>query len=186
MTLELITPPTEEPVALAEMKEHLRVTHESDDGLILGLISAARRAVEARGALSLVQQGWRLIRDRAPARALVLPRAPVISVDQVAIVRPGGVVEPLAQGLYDIETGPRGRVLLNGAVPWAGRALGALRIDFTAGWPGAGAVPEELKLAVMMIVAHFYENREGAQAERLFSTPLAVDALIAPFRELRL
>jgi hypothetical protein len=37
-----------------------------------------------------------------------------------------------------------------------------------------------------MLAAHFYENRAGAAIERVFATPLAVDALIAPWRELRL
>jgi len=47
MPLQLVTPPVDEPVTLAEAKLHLRVDFDEDDALILALISAARQAAEA-------------------------------------------------------------------------------------------------------------------------------------------
>ncbi len=184
MSLLLLIPPTEEPIGLADLKAHLRITESAEDAALTGFIRAARRAVEARGGLSLVSQTWRLTFDTPPARTLTLPRSPVASVDAVAAVTEAGAV-PVDDALYTIEIGGAGRIAALG--PWPrGRQIAGYRIDFTAGWSAASAVPEELKLAVRMLAGHFYENREGAQAERIFAVPQAVDALIAPFRQVRL
>jgi uncharacterized phiE125 gp8 family phage protein len=186
MSLELIAPPTAEPITLAEMKAHLRVAHGDDDAAIAAFARAARRAVEARGALALLTQGWRLTLDRLPESAFSLPRAPVVSIDALAIVSRGGSAEVVDPDLYDVELGPHARIIVRGALPLTFRRIAGARIDFTAGWTVSDSVPEELKLAIKMLAAHFYENREGAAAERIFAVPQAVDALIAPYRQVRL
>ena len=59
-----------------------------------------------------------------------------------------------------------------------GDPLGGLVISFTAGWPAG--VPEQLKLAIKVLVAHLYEKRES-------ETPAPdIAALIAPYRQVRL
>lgn len=184
MSLLQLAQPAEEPVSLADLKAHLRVTETAEDDALARFIRAARRAVEARGGLSLVSQKWRLAFDAPPARLFTLPRAPVAAIDAVEAVTATGPVA-VAADLYAVDIGGAGRLKTLG--PWpAGRAIAGYRIDFTAGWPDAAAVPEELRLAVRMLAGHFFENREGAQAERIFAVPHAVDALIAPFRQVRL
>ena len=186
MSLDLITPSTEEPVSLAELKAHLRVAHGDEDAAIAAYGLAARRAVEERGGLALVSQDWRLALDRMPEGVLVLPRSPVFSVISVCVIDRAGLSSLVPASLYEVEAGAAGRLVARGAWPYSDRQIARVRIDFTAGWPSAADAPEELKLAVKMLAAHFYENREGALAERLFSTPQTVDALIAPYRRVRL
>lgn len=186
MLLELIDPPTEEPVSLAEVKAHLRVLHDDEDEAIERFARAARRAVELRGGVSLTSQGWRLSLDRAPQGVLTLPRIPVFSVEAVGFVGRNGAFEAVSPEHYDLQTGPAGRLALRGAAPWPPREVGAFRVDFTAGWPGPSEVPEELKLAVKMLAAHFFENRQAVGPERVFAAPEAVDALIAPYRSMRI
>lgn len=186
MSLLQISAPAEEPVPLAEMKEHLRITGSAEDSALAAYAGAARRAVEARGGLSLVAQGWRLTLDRPPQVVLTLPRAPVFSIDAVAVIDRSGGIEGVDQDLYDVETGGVGRIRARSIWPYPRKLLGGVRIDFTAGWADGASVPEELRLAVKMLAAHFFENRGEAIPERLFAVPHAVDALIAPYRQVRL
>jgi len=45
-------------------------------------------------------------------------------------------------------------------------------------------IPAPLKQACLLLVSHFYENREAVPAIKMESVlPLGVDALIAPYRD---
>ncbi|MDP2026444.1 hypothetical protein [Sulfuriferula sp.] len=74
MPVKLITPPTVEPVSLADARLHLRITGTSDativtpeDVLIKMLISSARRAAETITRRALITQQWQMVVDRFPS-----------------------------------------------------------------------------------------------------------------------
>lgn len=186
MTLTLLSPPAGEPLTLAEMKTHLRVDHDGEDGLIAGVLAAAVRTVEARGGLALLSQQWRLALDAAPEETLVLPIAPCASIDAVSVIDADGASQAVDPHLYDAATGAPGRVRRTGPWPAPGPRLDGVRIDFTAGYADAASVPAALKQAVMTLAAHFYETREAAREARVYAVPQSVDALIAPYRQVRL
>jgi uncharacterized phiE125 gp8 family phage protein len=175
MPLALITPPTEEPVSLAAFKAHARIDGADEDAALEGFLLAARRTIEARYAVAMIAQGWRLTLDCA-SRDTLLPLAPVLSIDSVGVVR-GGVAESLPLSAYEADTGAVGRVRLKASYPGAG-----LVIAFTAGWANAGALPEEMKLAVKTLAAHFYERREGEAGEG----GSGVVRLLSAYRQVRL
>lgn len=175
MSLALITPPAEEPVTLADFKEHIKADGPDEDAALAGYLLAARRTIEARYSLAIIAQGWRLTLDAAPAE-IAPPLTPVLSVDSVGIVR-AGVTEALPLSAYEARTGASPRVRLKSSYPDAG-----LVIAFTAGWANAGAVPEELKLAVKTLAAHFYERREGEAGD---GAP-GVVRILSAYRRVRL
>ena len=181
MFLTLLSPAAAEPVTLADAKNHLRVSDAGDDALIAGALAAAVRAIEARAGLAVMTQGWRLALDAAPEETLILPLAPVQSVDAVAV---SGVAVDLSA--YEVAVGAPGRLRV--AAPWPAPAspIGDITVDFTAGFASAADVPAPLKQAALMLTAHFYENRESAGEARVYTVPRSVDALIAPYREFRL
>lgn len=175
MSLTLITPPAEEPVSLAAFKEHAKIDGAAEDAALEGFLLAARRTIEARYAVAMIAQGWRLRLDCA-ARETLLPLSPVLSVDSVGLVR-AGVTESLPLSAFEAETGAVGRVRLKASWPGAG-----LVIAFTAGWATAAALPEEMKLAVKTLAAHFHERREGEAGE----APAGVVRLLSAYRQVRL
>ncbi|MCC2097407.1 MAG: head-tail connector protein, partial [Hyphomicrobiales bacterium] len=63
MTPILQSAPAVEPVSLAEAKNWLRISHDSDDLLIEALITSARLVVEAHAQLVLIAQSWRIVAD---------------------------------------------------------------------------------------------------------------------------
>ncbi|WP_428410015.1 head-tail connector protein [Hyphococcus sp.] len=186
MSLTLLSPPAAEPVTLAELKAHLRVTHSDEDTAVTGFLVAAVRAVEARGGLALMPQQWRLTLDAVPEDTVFLPLSPVSAIDDIAVIDGAGDPQAVPASLYDAVLGKTPRIRPAGPWPLPAPSVGGVRIDFTAGYADAGAVPEELKLAVKILAAAFYENREAAGEARIYTVPQTVDALIAPFKEVRL
>ena len=175
MSLALITPPAEEPVTLAAFKEHIKVDDPAEDASLAGYLLAARRTIEARYNLAIIAQAWRLTLETAPAE-IALSLSPVLAIDSVGIVR-AGVAETLPASAFEARTGAAARVRLKAGYPGAG-----LVIAFTAGWADAAAVPEELKLAVKTLAAHFYERREGEAGD---GAP-GVVRILSAYRQVRL
>ncbi|MEO1015281.1 MAG: head-tail connector protein [Pseudomonadota bacterium] len=183
MSLTLTAPPAEEPVSLADLKAHLRVDGAAEDALISGLGVAARRSIEARFGVAMVAQSWRLALDAPIPCAVELPIGPIASIDAIVSIGANGE-EPLATNLYETATGDIGRVAFNAAIA-APRKLNAVVIDFTAGHPGANETPEPMRLAVMALAAHYYEFREEAGVDRFHTSPQSLNALMAPWRRVR-
>ena len=74
---------------------------------------------------------------------------------------------------------------LHGCIQGPPSGPDALIIDFTAGYADAAAVPEPMKLAVKALAAHWYENREEAGVDRFHTSPQSLNALMAPWRRVR-
>ena len=186
MSLIILSPPASEPVSLDEMKAHLRVAHNDEDALIASLTVAARQTVEARAGLALISQHWRLTLDTPPDEIFFLPLSPVASVDEISVINKSGDPEIIDVNLYEASAATIGRVRRAGIWPRSGVRVDGYRIDFTAGWPDASEVPAALKQAIKLLAAQFFETREAAGPDRIYQIPGTVDALIAPFKQVRL
>lgn len=155
--------PLAEILGISEAKSHLRIEHAEEDALIAGLIIAARQAVESWTRRALIEQGFRLALDGWPDGPVRLPRPPLIAVDQVAILAADGAETVLDPQTYRVETRAEPGFLLPTALqrlPSPGIAYAGILIDFRAGFgPDWNAVPEPVRLAVLMLVASHYETR---------------------------
>jgi uncharacterized phiE125 gp8 family phage protein len=193
MLLKEAAPPAPNPIPLAEFAAHLRLGYGftddgSEDALLDLYLRHAVAVVEARTGQALISRPYILqVAGWNPRGHLVLPLGPVAAVDRIRFVRAGGSME-LSQGDWALEPG-RTRQRLTGP---GGRGLrpvphGALaELEFTAGHAAAWAeVPGDLRHAVLMLAAHYYENRHGELGEEA-ALPPAVSAILAPHRPARL
>lgn len=171
MGLTLLTAPAEEPVSLAEARAHLRVDTVDDDALIGALIVAAREVAETRTGRALVTQRWRLTLDTWPdagdgypgATQILLPKPPLASVDAISYLDANGTRQTLDPSAYQIILDTLvGIVQPAYATSWpACRATpGSIRIDYTAGYGTAAAVPQTLKAWMLLAIATWYAQRE--------------------------
>jgi uncharacterized phiE125 gp8 family phage protein len=187
MALIAISPPTNEPVSLEEMKAHLRVDYDDENDLIENYIAAARRKLELRCARAFVEQTWEL---QLPsfADAIQIPKPPTMDIVRVAAITSTGVEVTVPESSYALARGgDAGNSILiwNGAPPTGlARRPDAVRIQFTAGWSVAD-VPDDLKQATMFLAAHLYENRASVMLtpvrQELQEVPSTVDDFIAPY-----
>ncbi len=190
MASTLLTAPSAEPVTLAEAKAHLRIDHTAEDTVITGIITAAREALEEASGLALITQSWRVALDEWRGPVVELPRRPAQLVTEVRVTNLNGEATALDASAYDLKSaGGLARLVKTPAAVWPapGRLAGGIEIDYVAGFgDGAADVPRALRQALLMVIAHVYENRELLSQDAGAPLPSGVEALIAPYRRVRL
>lgn len=189
MTLFRTTAPAVEPVTVAEAKAQLHIGHDSEDDLINGLIRAAREEVEARAGVALIAQDWRLALDRWPRFGRVaLLRHPVVEILSVTVYGTEGEASLVDPSTYETDLASRPARLFFATRPEPARILNGIEIDFSAGFGADGeSVPDGLKRAILMLVAHWYEFRAGFGAgDQPVSISSGFERLISSYRRGRL
>lgn len=202
---EIVTPPSVEPVSLAEAKLHLRVSISDDDALISSLITAARSVCETRLRRAICTQTidcyfdnfpWgggyynRMIRQMGPSPywlptstgLLDLPRPPVQSITGVYYLDYNGTYQTIDPSLYTYSVGTPGRIqpVFGKVWPIARPTIDAVRVRLVVGYGDASAVPETIKAAMKLMVGNWYENREEViVGSTITEVPNSVDALLS-------
>lgn len=198
-SLSVLVEPTVEPITLAEAKLHLRVDHSDEDALITALITAARVHVERYTRRTLTYTAYRMLLDVFPID-IRLPRSPAVSaaantVTGIAYATPriryyddDDSLQTLTYAGADFEL-----LLANNPPLLVLPALGdwptvytghrgAVEIDWIAGYgAAASSVPQPLRIAIRMLVAHWYEQREAVAAGTMSEVPLAVQSLMLAY-----
>lgn len=167
MNRRLVTPATEEPLTLADVKSFLGVDHEDHDQQILGLIRAAREQAELHHGRELARQQYDVFLDAWPAYEIRLP-SPLVSVESVSYKALDGSVVNLADGVdYFAATDAEPGAL----VCWPGKTwptadlwpAAPIRIRCTCGYT-PDQVQESIKAGMKMLIAAWYDNRgEGRE-----------------------
>lgn len=186
------TAPVAEPVTLAEAKAHCHIDVSDEDDLVEALITAAREHAEDYCRRSFVRRTLEMRLDCFPA-VIRLPRGPVSSVTHVKYTDSGGSLATMDADDYqaDLYSQPA-RILPAFGATWPVTKPGTVNsvlVEYVAGYaPGAGSptdvaenVPQAVKSAIKLIVAHLYENRELAAPVALTKLPLTVEHLLAPY-----
>lgn len=184
MTLFMTEPPAGQPITLADAKTFMRIESSDEDDLIGDLIAAAIDHIEAETGLALLTQGWRLCRDAWPADRIVrLHRTPVQQIDSVTVYDADGVASDLDVSGAVLDAHARPARFHIDAVATPGQAINGIEIDFTAGFGDTAAeVPEALRRALLVHVAHMYEFRGAVPAaSQPASIPAGYTRLIAPY-----
>lgn len=185
MILTMITAPTEEPVSLPEIEGHLRITSEDEKLTVAGYAMAARQLAEMMSHRALITQTLELALESWPTcDRIQLPRPPLQAVTWVKYVDSNGVTQTMAADDYLVDTASQpGQVIVGYGKSWPSATLRpgpAITVRYTAGYGTASQVPAIYKQAVLLMIGHFYENREEVTPGnvRLQQAPLAARLLL--------
>ncbi|MFG1394561.1 head-tail connector protein [Xanthobacter agilis] len=183
---ELLAGPAAEPLTRAEAKAFLRIDHEADDVLVDALIAAARRAVEAATGRILLMQTWRFTRAAWPLSGVIpAPVAPVAAILSALVTLADGSTVEVAPGVLSLKADRAPALIHVDARRAPQPGPGGIALTVSAGYGTSAAdVPADLTQAVRLVLAHFYEYRDGS-GEAL-ALPATVAALLAPYRLVRL
>lgn len=190
---ELSVPPAA-AVPVRAFAEHLRLgsgfaDDGSEDAVLEAYLRAAMAAIEARlGRVLLARPfAWTVTRWREEA-SQGLPLAPVVGVEGITLKDADGVETAVDPDLWSVLrdahrprlVGRFGRSLPR--IPRGGEAEVRFTAGFGAGWED---VPADLRQAVLLLAAHFYENRADTGAVS-GTMPFGVLVLIEAYKATRI
>jgi len=190
MSSNLLNGPAVEPLTLDEERAFLRVEHNDDDEVIAALLAGSRIHVEAQTRRALITQSWRLSFDTWPedGRLNVRP-GPLQSLTAARVYDLANVAHSVSVQAFAPDFGASDLLF----VPWTVRPPlrpnSGIELDVVAGYGDNPLdVPEPLRQAIRLLVAHWYDNRGLVLPARTQPAPLpqTVAALIAPYRMLSL
>lgn len=181
--------PAVEPVdADSIAKLDLKVDQTDEDGLIDILIQAARELVEEKTQSSLITQTRVMKMDYFPnSDTITLPFGPVQSVSSVYYYNDDGDSTLLSSSLYWVDSDSRiARIVVKDSWPSTEDRPGAVVITYVCGYGSAGSnVPAPLRKAILLLVGHFYENRQNVivsgSPTGVIEIPFGAEVLIAPY-----
>lgn len=179
MPVRIITPPTVEPVTLAEVKTWCRIDATGDtaadaanDALLASLIAAARGEAENLTRRSFLPQVLALTLGHFPrcGKRVELPRPPLASITSITYFDAANVSTTMGTGAYTVvdasDAIPPSIIPVSGNYwPDTYRRPDAVSIRYTAGWPDAASVPEDIKTWIKLRVATLWANRETFLAD---------------------
>ena len=190
MALTLVTGPTTEPITVDELKEHLRIDGDDDDAYLLTCIKAARTWFEGQTKRGIITQTWSYTVDgdwplKYGRQWLDFPLNPVPaqtspSTVVVTYVDTDGATQTLAETQYDLVGRLHGSYIVpayNVEWPSVRDVPSAVSVQFVA---GESSAPDDIKMALMILAGHYYENRETSKG-----APQAVEAMVSPYRGVR-
>lgn len=195
-SLAVVTAPTAEPVTTAEAKLHCRVDHPDEDTYIGSLITAARVYSEQYTGRAFVNTTFDMKIDSFPGGGycpwdeyapwpdtIYIPRPLLQSVTSITYTDTDGTSQTFSSSLYSVDTSSLpGRITLayGESYPATRQIHHAVTIRFVGGYGSAASnVPQTIKQAVLLLVGHWYENRETSVTGTMHGPVLhAVDNLL--------
>lgn len=193
MNLTETTPLTSADFPIAEFKEYLRLgsgfTDDNvQDAYLETCLRAAMGAIEARTTKVLIERSfdYTFLQYREERGGMLMPISPLVYLNQFLVYDRDGASVSYSKNDFQLVDDAQRPVLQakTGSLPTI-PAQGWAMLRFLAGYGAWVDVPENLQQAMLVLAAHFYENRDtmvngGGQM------PLAVAALLAPFQRVRM
>jgi uncharacterized phiE125 gp8 family phage protein len=182
-SLVRVTAPSASPISLAEAKAQMRVEGTDEDTVIQRLIDAAVAFVDVQGALgfAMMTQTWGQWIGPNPSTVSLL-LGPVQSVSAIKYYDTNGTLQTATLADFNVFGTPN-RITIT---PKTGKAWpitqtrdDAIKIEYVVGYGDtSSSVPQTVRHALMMLVAHWYENRETSAEKSMTEVPYGFHEMI--------
>jgi len=178
---------------VAELKDYLRLgsgfaDDNAQDLLLETCLRAAMGAIEARTSKILITRNfdWIFYDYKKAGVAMVLPVSPVSWLNLFYTYSVAGVATVYSTNKFRLQVDSQQMKLVAkvGGVPEVPENGSGL-IKITAGYGDWADIPANLRQAMLLLAASYYENRD-VMVKGAVQMPYAVAALLAPFQRIRL
>jgi len=182
--LEIVDAPSTTPITLAEVKEQLRVEGTDDDAILTRLIDVAVAYTDVRGALgqAMITQKWAQWVDSTPPQSINLILGPVQGVTAVKYYDTDGALQTDDVNNYEVfgtefatKIGPKSGF----SWPVTQDRQDAIKIEYEIGYGDATTdVPQTIRHALLLMIGHWYDNREQTGYDELSNIPFGFESLL--------
>jgi uncharacterized phiE125 gp8 family phage protein len=180
--------PAVDPVTLAEAKLWARIDHSAHDEMVSSMLAGAIAHLDGyTGMLGrcIINQTWKQ-KFHDWSRDLRLPFPDVSTITSVKYFDATNAEQTVSSSLYELLEDERGSfVRMTG--DFTDPAIydersDAVSVTFVAGYGAAAEnVPDAIKAAIKMLVAHWYDQPAAAE-QPMTEIPFGVTAMISPYR----
>jgi len=157
--------PTLRIISVSAFKLHHNVPDDDTDTLIEEYIEAATDFAEQYQRRCFRDSTWQALYDCFPSGGVFYVPIPPLIADSVSItyLDEAGASQTLASSVYTVDAiSQPGRVALAYGQSWPSTygQIGAVTLQFDAGYETVAAVPARTKQAIRKLVSHWVENKE--------------------------
>jgi len=160
----------------------------TEDTLLTMFIKAARGFCEKITRRAFATQTIEAYLDAFPAANYIeLPCPPLQNVTSIKYKDSAGNETTMTVNTdYLVDTDRNiGRIVLPYAGTWPTATLwpvNPITIEYIAGYTATNLIPDELKIAVLLLIGHLYEHREETVEKALQNIPFGVDSFLSLYR----
>lgn len=183
-SLEIVDAPLITPITIEEVKAQLRVEHDDDDTILTRLIDVAVAYTDVRGALgqAIITQKWAQWINANPPQNVSLILGPVQNVTAVKYYDTDGVLQTDDVNNYQVFGTDFATVISpkdSFTWPVSQQRSDAIKIEYEIGYGDEiTSVPQTIRHALMLLIGHWYDNREQTGVDELSNIPFGYEEML--------
>lgn len=167
MLLRVISKPVTQPVSVDQLKEYIHLDCDSQDELLKQLIITATQFCQQYQHRAYMKQTLEL--SCTAEKIIELPRSEYLG-DIKSVLLDGQSVSS-----YTVISD------LNSKIEFSFEIHGQLKVQYETGLEKPDDVDDDVKLAIMMLACHWFENRSAVAAnDTPHEMPIGVKSLLEP------
>lgn len=174
-------------VTIAELRDYLRIpsTSANEDPMLKDLIEAAIESVERLAWITIYPRSYQLNLTKFCDK-LKLPKPPFIELTSIGYLESdtSGSYTTLDSSSYYIDdTGDFATISYINPLPIHANRTDAIKIVYEAGYETASLLPKALKMGIILMAGHLYDNRGIVSNLQANSVPKTLELFFEPFRK---
>ena len=184
MIVERIADAKAEAISLDEARKHCRILGTDDDDTLRIYIEAARNHVESLMENALVEGTYAFYFNTSKSHYHIYkPIVSITTFEYNIVTNTGAYGGSLSGSDYHMDT-EQGLITINDSTMTDLYAQSnAIKITAVVGQPNIGIIKGDIKLAMLLMIGHWFENREetivGTTAAQI---PTGARDLLAPYK----